>query len=116
MKKGIASRNAVSCRVRKVHVRLPGKGNSSSHGTKLVHLIITMIEWFRASRLSIKNSLSCRVFELQGVSSQVKKNNPRKRSEIGMSKKERRKREIFGFVSRRVDGGCVKDKGGFVKG
>ena len=43
---------------RKVDVRLPGKGISNSHGARPVHLIITMIKWFRTSRLSIKNSLS----------------------------------------------------------
>jgi len=43
---------------RKVDVRLPGKGNSNSHGARPVHLIITMIKWIRNSRLSIKNSLS----------------------------------------------------------
>ena len=42
----------------KVDVRLPGKGNSNSHGAMPVHLIITMIKWIRTSRLSIKNSLS----------------------------------------------------------
>ena len=40
-------------------VRLPGKGNSDSHGARSVHLIITMIKWIRTSRLSI-NSLSSR--------------------------------------------------------
>jgi len=40
---------------RKVDVRLPGKGNSNSHGARPVHLIITMIKWIRTSRLSIKN-------------------------------------------------------------
>jgi len=44
--------------IRKVDVRLPGKGNSNSHGARPVHLIITMIKWIRTSRLSIKNSLS----------------------------------------------------------
>ena len=44
----------------KVDVRLPGKGNSNSHGTRPVHLIITMIKWIRTSRLSIKKSLSRR--------------------------------------------------------
>jgi len=39
-------------------VRLPGKGNSNSHGAKPVHLIITMIEWIRTNRLLIKNLLS----------------------------------------------------------
>ena len=43
---------------RKVDVRLPGKGNSNSHGAKPACLIITMIKWIRASKLSIKNSLS----------------------------------------------------------
>ena len=43
---------------RKVDVRLPGKGNSNSHGARPVHLIITMIKWIRTSRLSIKNSRS----------------------------------------------------------
>jgi len=45
---------------RKVDVRLPGKGNSNSHGARPVHLIITMITWIRTSRLSIKKSLSRR--------------------------------------------------------
>jgi len=43
---------------RKVDVRLPGKGNSNSHGARPVHLTITMTKWIRTSRLSIKNSLS----------------------------------------------------------
>jgi len=43
---------------RKVDARLPGKGNSNSHGARPVHLIITMIKWIQTSRLSIKNSLS----------------------------------------------------------
>ena len=30
---------------RKVDVRLPGKGNSNSHGARPVHPIITMIKW-----------------------------------------------------------------------
>jgi len=29
-----------------------------SHGARPVHLILTMVKWFRTSRLSIKNSLS----------------------------------------------------------
>ena len=37
----------------KVDVRLPGKGNSNSHGARPVHLIITMIKRIRTSRLSI---------------------------------------------------------------
>jgi len=43
---------------RKVDVRLPGEGNSSSHRARPVHLIISVIKWNRTSRLSIKNSLS----------------------------------------------------------
>ena len=35
-----------------------GKGNSNSHGTRPVQLIITMIKWIRTSRLSMKYSLS----------------------------------------------------------
>jgi len=50
--------DAIPCPTRKVDVRLPGKGNSNSHGARPVHLIITMIKWTRTSRLSIKNSLS----------------------------------------------------------
>ena len=37
---------------RKVDIRLPGKGNSNSHGARPVHLIITMMKWIRTSRLS----------------------------------------------------------------
>ena len=48
----------VDCVREIVDVRLPGKGNSNSHGARPVHLIITMIKWIRTSRLSIKNSLS----------------------------------------------------------
>ena len=33
----------VHCQERMVDVRLPGKGNSNSHGARPVHLIITMI-------------------------------------------------------------------------
>ena len=43
---------------RKADVRLPEKGNSRSHGARPVHLIIKMIQWFRASRLSIKDSFT----------------------------------------------------------
>ena len=42
----------------KVNVRLSGKGNSHTHGARLVHLITTRIKWIRTSRLKIKNSLS----------------------------------------------------------
>jgi len=37
--------------------RLPGKENSNSHGARPVYQIMSMIEWFRTSRLSIENSL-----------------------------------------------------------
>ena len=43
---------------RKVDVRLPGRGDLNSHGARPVHLIITMIQWTRTSRLSKKKSLS----------------------------------------------------------
>ena len=43
---------------RKVDVRLPGEGNSNTHGARPIHLIITMIKLIRTSRLSITNSLS----------------------------------------------------------
>ena len=39
------------CDVRKVDVRLPGKGDSTPHGARPVHLIITMIKWIQDSRL-----------------------------------------------------------------
>ena len=42
-------------RTRKVDIRLPGKGNSNSHGARPVHLIISMMKWIRTSRLSIKS-------------------------------------------------------------
>ena len=45
---------------RKVDAKLPAKGNSNSHGARPVHLIITIIKWFRTSRLTIK-SLSLQV-------------------------------------------------------
>ena len=32
---------------REVDVRLPGKGDSNSHGARPVHPIITMIKWIR---------------------------------------------------------------------
>ena len=46
-----------SCR--KVDIRLPGRGNSNSHGARPVHLIISMIKWIRTSCLTITNSLTC---------------------------------------------------------
>ena len=47
----------VNPNTRKVGVRLPGKGNSNSHGARPVHLVIWMIEWIQTSRLSMNNSL-----------------------------------------------------------
>ena len=39
-------------------VRLPGKGNSNSHGARPVHQIISIIKWIWTSSSSLKNSLS----------------------------------------------------------
>ena len=53
----------------KVDARLPGKGNSNSHGAKPVHAIISMIKWIRTSRLSMNHSLSvARTFLSAGLS------------------------------------------------
>ena len=41
-----------------VDVRLLGKGNSKSQGSRPVHQIISMIKWIGTGKLSIKNSLS----------------------------------------------------------
>jgi len=46
-----------SLRARRVDVRLPGKGNSTSYGAKPFHIIITIIKWIRTSNFSIKLSL-----------------------------------------------------------
>ena len=43
---------------RKVDIRLPGRGNLNSHGARPVHRIISVIQWIRTNRLSIKNYLS----------------------------------------------------------
>ena len=48
----IALAQVPPCRM--VDIRLPGKGDSNSHGTRPVH----QIKWIWTSRLSIKNSLS----------------------------------------------------------
>ena len=52
-------RSALRCtadaRPRKVDIRLPGKGDSNSHGARPAH---QKHRWTRTSRLSIKNSLS----------------------------------------------------------
>jgi hypothetical protein len=53
-----AQNKDIVLKVRKVDARLPGKGNSNSHGARPVHLNITMIKWTWTSRLSIKNSFS----------------------------------------------------------
>ena len=52
------ARHPCSCSAshpRKVDIRLPGKGDSNSHGARPVH---QKHRWTRTSRLSIKNSLS----------------------------------------------------------
>ena len=56
--KSRARQSFTSWHPRKVDIRLPGKGNSNSHGARPVHQIISMIKWIRTSRLSIKHSLS----------------------------------------------------------
>ena len=43
---------------RKVDVRLPGRGNSNSFGERPVHLIITLMQWTRTSKVPIKKSVS----------------------------------------------------------
>ena len=42
----------------KVDIRLPGIGNSNSHGAGPAHQIISMMKWIRANRLTTNNSLS----------------------------------------------------------
>ena len=42
----------------KVDGRLPGKGNSNSHGARPVHQNISTIKWIRNSKLSIENPLT----------------------------------------------------------
>ena len=57
-----AKKQVCPCQSRKVDVRLPGKGNSNSHGTRPVYLIITVIKWIWTNRSSIQNSLlPCRL-------------------------------------------------------
>ena len=43
--------------IRKGDIRLPGKGDSNSHGARPVYISISMIQWIRTSRLSTRNSL-----------------------------------------------------------
>ena len=58
---------------KKVVVRLPGKGNSNSHGSRPVHLIITMIKWIRTSRLSRTNSFSLvGIFDLMSAVERIR--------------------------------------------
>jgi len=49
---------------RKVDVRLPGKGNSNSHGARPVHLIITMIKWVRKDAMAQMEKLMAQVLSL----------------------------------------------------
>jgi len=92
--------------IRKVDVRLPAKRNSTSHGARPDHLIITMTKWIRTSRLSIKNSLS----GVQGAGSEMRVFHPVQG------------RELLGFMVQgsgcRVQGaGCrVQDSGFRVQG
>ena len=58
LEEGRGRRHELQPLLGKVDVRLPGKGNSNSHGARPVHLIITIIKWFRTSKLSTKYSLS----------------------------------------------------------
>ena len=44
--------------MRKVDIRLHGKGNSDSHGARPVHKIISMIKGIRTRMLSMNKSLS----------------------------------------------------------
>ena len=37
---------------RKVDIRLPGAGNSNSHGARLVHQIVSMMKWIRTTLLA----------------------------------------------------------------
>jgi len=52
------TRESFRKRVRQIGVRLPGEGNSDSHGARQVHLIFTMIKMIRTSRMSLQNALS----------------------------------------------------------
>ena len=46
----------VRVQTRKVEIRLPGKGNSDSHGARPVHKITSIMKWIRTSRLSTNYS------------------------------------------------------------
>ena len=54
--------NKTKCR--KKDVRLPGKGNSSSHRARPVHFIITLMKWIQTTRLPIKKSLSLLAWDM----------------------------------------------------
>jgi len=58
---------SMSATHRKVDVRPPGKGNSTSQGARPVHKIISMIKWIRTSLLSINISLADTRPAMQGV-------------------------------------------------
>ena len=47
---GTASPGGCVSNARKVDVRLPGKGDLSSHGARPIRLIITMIKWIRTNK------------------------------------------------------------------
>ena len=54
---GCVPKRSATREPRKVDIRLPGKGNSNTHGASSVHQTISMIKWIRTRRLSMKNSL-----------------------------------------------------------
>ena len=68
---------------RKLNIRLRGQENSNFLGAWPVYQIISMVEWIRHSRLSIKNFLSglgfgfsCRVYSfVHGNGSRILKSN-----------------------------------------
>ena len=50
----------------KVDVRLPGKGDSDSHGARPVHQIISMLKRTQTSKFSIQNFLSVGFLQFEG--------------------------------------------------
>ena len=54
-----SKRLKISLRAKKVDIRLPGKGNSNSHGARPVHPVISIINLIRTRRLSIKTHSPC---------------------------------------------------------
>ena len=98
----------------KLDVRLPGKGNSNCHDARPVHLIISMIKWFRTSRSPIKKSLSARPgFRVQGFTAEggelaAERARERERERHAERKSEReREEEIHGEREKK------SEKGGF---